>query len=459
MSVRAVVLAAGKGTRMHSEQPKVLHTVAGIPLVSWVVASVEAAGVDEVLVVIGHGADGVGAVLPDGVDTVIQEEQLGTGHAARVALETYPGPADETILVVPGDSPLLTPATVRRLLEAHEASGAVCTLLTARLDDPTGYGRVVRSGEAVARIVEETDADQATRAIDEVAVSTYAFTRSALEEALTGLSDDNAQGELYLTDAVSLLVSGGVGTVAVADREEVLGVNSHEQLAHVGEHMRQRINRALMREGVAMPDPSRVYVDASVAVEPGATLYPGTHLEGSTKVAAGARVGPDAFIVDSEIGPEAHVWYSVVRGSSIGTGVEVGPYASLRQGADLLDGSRVGTFVEVKASTVGQGTKVPHLTYLGDATVGEDTNIGAGTVTCNFDGFDKHETHIGDRVFIGSDTMLVAPVTVGDDAITGAGSVITRDVTPGSLAVERSPQKEIPGYAEKRARNRDTEGE
>jgi bifunctional UDP-N-acetylglucosamine pyrophosphorylase / glucosamine-1-phosphate N-acetyltransferase len=459
MTVRAIVLAAGKGLRMKSPMPKVLHEVAGVPLVSWVVSAVTAAGADDVLVVTGPGGDGVAGAVPQGVRTVVQEGQRGTGEAAQVALGALGGAPDDTVLVVPGDSPLLSAATLRALLDSHVATGAACTLLTTRLADPTGYGRVVRDGTAIRRIVEEADADEATRAIDEVAASTYAFRHDALAGALGSLGDGNAQGELYLTDAVEALVPDGVQSVEAASPDELLGVNTQEQLAAVSEVMRRRINAELMGDGVVMPDPGRVYVDAGVDVASGARLYPGTHLEGATTVGSGAQVGPDAFVVDSEVGPGARVWYSVVRGASIGPGVDVGPYASLRPGTVLHEGAKAGTFVEVKASVVGRGSKVPHLTYLGDATIGEDTNIGAGTVTCNYDGYEKHETHIGDRVFIGSDTMLVAPVTVGDDAITGAGSVITRDVAPGSLAVERSPQKEIPGYAERRAKLAEAEGE
>lgn len=459
MSVIAVVLAAGKGTRMKSDVPKVMYPVAGVPIVSWVIGAVSAAGVDRVLVVVGDRADGIADAVPDGVATVVQEEQRGTGDAARSAVGALEGVGDGTVLVVPGDSPLMTSTTLRALVEAHTDTGAACTVLTTRMPDPTGYGRVVRSGGRVTRIVEEADADEETRAVDEVAVSTYAFRLSALREALAGLDDANHQGEYYLTDAVAALVPAGVEAVETPNHAETLGVNTHDQLASVSAIMRSRINWTLMQSGVWMPDPGRVYVDAGVTVEPGARLYPGTHLEGFTKVGAGAQVGPDSFVIDSEIADGARVWYSVVRGASIGEGVDVGPYASLRPGTVLHEGSKAGSFVEMKKAVVGRGTKVPHLAYLGDATVGEDTNIGAGTITCNYDGFEKHETHIGDRVFIGSDTMLVAPVTVGDDAITGAGSVITKDVAPGSLAVERSPQKEVPGYAERRAKLAESEGD
>lgn len=460
MSVRAIILAAGKGTRMRSDTPKVLHPVAGRPIISWVVDTVCATGVDDVTVVIGHGADSVAAVLPEGVRAVVQASQAGTGDAARVAIGVMGDLTGDVVLVVPGDSPLIRPDTLRELLAAHAAGEAACTVLTTRMADPTGYGRVVRVGDRVARIVEERDADEKTRALAEVAISTYVFDGAALVAALDGLTADNDQEEYYLTDAVGLVAGlGGVGALEVADSTETLGVNSHDQLAMVDTAMRARINRDWMAQGVRMLDPSRVYIEAGVTLEPGATIYPGVHLAGATHVAADALVGPDTFVVDSTIRRGARVWYSVVRGTDVGEDADVGPYASLRPGTVLAAAAKAGTFVEVKASTIGRGSKVPHLSYIGDATIGEDANVGAGTITCNYDGFRKHHTTIGSRVFIGSDTMLVAPVEIGDDAVTGAGSVITHDVAPGALAVERSLQKEIPGYAERRARLADAEGE
>ena len=386
--------------------------------------------------------------------------QGGTGHAARMAAEAIGDLSGDVVLIVPGDSPLLRAETFAELIAAHAASDAVCTVLTTRMPDPTGYGRVVREGGEVTRIVEERDADAAIRALDEVAVSTYVFDGAVLAAILGRITAENDQGEFYLTDAVGLV--GGLGRVAgfeAAEHQEVLGVNSHGQLAAVEAVMRGRINREWMEAGVRMIDPDRVYVEASVTLEAGATLYPGVHLSGTSRVAAGAAVGPDTFVVDSTIGRRARVWYSVLRGADVGEDAEVGPYASLRPGTVLAAKAKAGTFVEVKAAEIGRGSKVPHLSYIGDATIGEDTNIGAGTITCNYDGFRKHHTTIGSGVFIGSDTMLVAPVEVGDGAFTGAGSVITRDVAPGALAVERSPQKELPGYAERRARQADSEGE
>ena len=450
MSLRAIVLAAGRGTRMHSEVPKVLFPIAGRPLLAWVLDAVAGVSPNEILVVVGHGADQVTALLPAGVRAVVQEPQLGTGHAVMAALAAMGEVAGDTVLVVPGDTPLLRPETLRALVAA--LPGATAALLTARMPDPAGYGRVRREGDRVLGIVEDRDANSEQRAIDEVAVSTYVFEGAALAGALDGLAPDNDQGEYYLTDAIGLLAAvGTVRGVPVTDPAEVQGVNSHAQLAQVGADVRRRINAAWMAAGVWMLDPERVYLDAGVSLEAGARLYPEVHLEGNTTVAAEATVGPQVFAVDSAIGPGARVWYAVLRGAEVGEGAQVGPFASLRPGTRLASGSKVGTFVETKNTVVGRGSKVPHLSYMGDATIGEEANVGAGTITCNYDGRNKHRTVIGDRAFIGSDTMLVAPVQIGDDAVTGAGSAITRDVPAGALAVERSQQQEVPGYAAKKA--------
>ncbi|MEE9297623.1 MAG: bifunctional UDP-N-acetylglucosamine diphosphorylase/glucosamine-1-phosphate N-acetyltransferase GlmU [Acidimicrobiia bacterium] len=460
MTVRAIVLAAGKGTRMKSDRSKVAHDVAGRPIISWVVDAVGDGGADEVTVVVGHGAEDVAAALPEGVAVVVQEEQLGTAHAATTALTAIGDVSGDTILVVPGDSPLLRAGTFRALLEAHAGGDARCTLLTAVVPDPTGYGRVIRVGDRVRAIVEDRDADEAQRAINEIAVSTYVFDGDGLVDTLAAIENRNDQGEYYLTDAVAAMApGGGVAAMAGADAEEVQGVNSHDQLAAADEAMRRRINLEWMEAGVWMKDPSSVYIGAEVTLEAGVRLYPGTHLEGGTSVGADSEIGPNTIVRDSTVGPGSRIWFSVVREVEIAAGVEVGPYASLRSGTVMADGSKAGTFVELKAATVGKGSKVPHLSYIGDAAIGEGSNVGAGTITCNYDGFAKHRTVIGDRVFIGSDTMLVAPVEIGDDAYTGAGSVITKDVAPGALAVERSPQKELAGYAERRARLAESEGE
>ena len=459
MSVRAIVLAAGRGTRMKSPLPKVVHEAAGRPLVAWVLDAIAGLDPAETVVVVGYGADRVREVLPPGATVAEQTEQLGTGHAVMVALDQMGPVSGDTVVVVPGDSPLFRASTLAALLEGHR--GADATLLTARVPDPAGYGRVLRDGDRVIGIVEEGDADPHQRAIDEIAVSTYAFDGDALVGALGEIGRDNRQGEYYLTDAIGIIAAGGtVHAVAAAEPEEVLGVNSHDQLAAAAAVLRRRINLGWMQAGVWMQDPERTYVDAGVHLAPGARIFADTHLVGDTSVEEGAEVGPGVYAADTRIRAGARMWYSVSRGADIGPGAQVGPYASLREGTVLLERSKAGTFVETKKTTVGKGSKVPHLSYMGDATIGEDTNIGAGTITCNYDGHRKHQTVIGDRVFIGSDTMLVAPLSIGDDAVTGAGSTITKDVEPGALAVERSTQKQLPGYAARRARkSRHEDGE
>lgn len=456
MNVHAIVLAAGKGTRMKSETAKVLHRAAGRPLIAWVLAALE--GVDGVTVVVGHQAESVAAALPERVGVVVQEPQNGTGHAAVVALaRVRPLPGD-VVLVVPGDMPLLAGGTVDALLDQHLTSGDAATVLTAVLPDPFGYGRVLRDGESVAAIVEHRDADAAQREITEINTSVYAFQAGPLADALGRVGSENDQGEQYLTDAISILRDAGhsIGAVRV-DAEQATGVNSHAQLAEVSRLLRRRINERWMNEGVSMQDPERVYVDADAVLAPGAIIYPDVHIEGASRVDADAMIGPGVFISDSSVGSGSKVSYSVLSGVRVGANAVIGPYAHLRPGSELADDTKAGSFVEIKASDVGAGSKVPHLSYIGDATIGEGSNIGAGTVTVNYDGFVKHRTVVGDRVRIGSDTMLVAPVEIGDDALTGAGSVITRNVSPGALAVERSPQREIPGYAARRQRRADRE--
>lgn len=448
-AVHAIVLAAGKGTRMHSDQPKVLHTAAGRTLLEWVLDSVAEAKPQRTVVVVGHGADAVRAGLGDGYETALQEPQNGTGHAVQVGLTQLGNLApDDTVVVAYGDMPLVSGDVYRDLADRADGVAAIVTTVDP---GPEGFGRIIRDrAGAVTGIVEERDCDAEQRVITERNVGLYAFAAAALDEAVGTLTTANSQGELYLTDVVARLAGRGIA-VRPVDPADVKGVNSHADLAEVQALLRHRINIGLLESGVWMLDPERTYVDATVTVEAGARLYPGTHLEGRSVVRADATVGPDTLVVDSEVGERATVRYSVLRGARIGPGTDVGPYASLRPGSVMEAGSKVGTFVETKNTTVGEGAKVPHLSYMGDAVIGARANIGAGSITCNYDGYDKHPTVIGEEAFIGSDTMLVAPVTVGDRAVTGAGSVITSDVAPGALAVERSLQRDVPGYAEKRA--------
>jgi bifunctional UDP-N-acetylglucosamine pyrophosphorylase / glucosamine-1-phosphate N-acetyltransferase len=457
----AVVLAAGKGTRFRSERAKVLHRVAGRTMLGWVLEALRPLAFDRVVVVVGHQGDEVAAEAKahglDGVVTVEQVEQRGTGHAVRQAVDAGALEGMDTVVVLPGDVPLLAAEPLASLRDAHAVRGAAATLLTARLADPTGYGRVVRGSDgSVTHIVEHGDASSDERAIDEVGTSIYAFARSHLETQLARLSTDNEQGEEYLTDVIAPLTDpslGGVGAVTAA-AELVAGVNDRSQLADAGAVLRRRILDGLMRAGVTVVDPAATYVEADVRVEPDATLLPGTHLEGRSVVGRGAVVGPDSRLIDTEVGEGATVAYSVTVGAVVGPDASVGPFAYLRPDARLERGAKAGTFVEVKKSTIGEGSKVPHLSYIGDTTIGAHANIGAATVTVNYDGFDKHATVVGDHAHVGSDTMLVAPVTIGADAFTGAGSVITKDVPDGALAVERTEQRIVPGYAERKRKRK-----
>ncbi len=451
MKLAAVILAAGQGTRMKSDLPKVLHQAAGRTLLDWALRAVMTVSPNRCVVVIGHGADAVSASLPTEAESVVQGEQLGTGHAAQVALAHLGKLSEEDLVLISyGDMPLVTADVLGRVIEA--AAGAAAVMVSTKLADPTGYGRVLRRGNgSLDRVVEERDALAEQVAVREVNAGIYAFRGDLLAAALDDLSPDNAQGELYLPDVLPVLAGAGHQIAVVqVEAESVLGVNSLDQLAEAEAVLRGRINLHWQQQGVWMQDPSRVYIDATVELAAGVRLCPGVHLEGKTRVAEQAVIGPDTFITDSVVGTGAHLWYSVVRGAEIGSGVEVGPFASLRPGTVLKPHSKAGTFVEMKNTTVGEGAKVPHLAYMGDATIGARANVGAGSITCNYDGFEKHHTLIGDDAFIGSDTMLVAPLAIGARAITGAGSVITRDVEEGSLAIERSQQKEIPGYADRR---------
>ncbi|MEN8239766.1 MAG: bifunctional UDP-N-acetylglucosamine diphosphorylase/glucosamine-1-phosphate N-acetyltransferase GlmU [Actinomycetota bacterium] len=457
MSVEVIVLAAGKGTRMRSETAKVLHEAAGRTLLDWVLNASRSLDPVASTVVVGHQAEAVAATLSNDVTSVIQDPQHGTGHAVQVGME---GLADHsgTIVVLPGDMPLMTGHALVDLVAHHEETGAVATVMTVVLDDPTGYGRIVRGDTGVESIVEDRDATPDQKTITEVNTSVYVFDGRHLGDALESITPDNSQGEYYLTDVVAFFVAGGQTVSALSVPAEMgIGVNTHAQLAEVAAVLRGRINADLLDSGVWMLDPSRVYIDAGVAVDPTARVYPEVYLTGTTSIGPGAVVGPNVQAHSSEIGRDAIVKQAVMVDSIVGREALVGPFAYLRPGAVLGRGAKAGTYVEIKGSVVGAGSKVPHLSYIGDATVGENSNIGAGTITVNYDGYEKHSTTIGDRVRIGSDTMLVAPVDVGNDAVTGAGSVITDDVPEGALGVSRDPQRNVDGYAEKRRKRAEKE--
>jgi bifunctional UDP-N-acetylglucosamine pyrophosphorylase/glucosamine-1-phosphate N-acetyltransferase len=455
VTTAAVVLAAGKGTRFKSDLPKVLHPAAGRTMLRWVLEALRPLDLDRVVVVVGHQAEKVAAEAHaaglDNLTIVEQAEQRGTGHAVRIALESGALDGIDDVMVLPGDAPLLTSEVLAGLLERH--SGGV-TMLTTQLDDPTGYGRVLRDGDGtVAGIVEERDASDEQRRITEVNTSIYAFAREPLGGALANLTTANDQGEEYLTDAVASLRELGVDAHQT-DADTVAGVNDRLQLAVAGAMLNSRLLDGHMAAGVSVVDPRTTYVGGDVLLAADVVLLPGTHLEGATRIAAGAVIGPDTRLVNAVVEEGATITYSVVLDASIGPAATVGPFSYLRPGTRLEYKAKAGAFVEMKNSTVGENSKVPHLSYVGDTTIGRDANVGAATVTVNYDGFTKHRTVIEDGARVGSDTMLVAPVTVGAGAYTGAGSVITKDVPPGALAVERTEQRIIEGYAEKhRARS------
>jgi bifunctional UDP-N-acetylglucosamine pyrophosphorylase/glucosamine-1-phosphate N-acetyltransferase len=450
----AVVLAAGKGTRMRSERPKVLHPVCGRAMVHHVVACAIEAGAEHVYPVVGHGArpvvDALGAAFPEAPLTPVEQaEQLGTGHAVLICRDHLKD-SSSPIVILSGDVPLITPALVRGLMGAHRAGGGGLTVLTVTLDDPTGYGRVLRDEKGdPARIVEEKDATPEERAVREINAGIYAADAGLLFDALPRVSTANAQGEYYLTDVVGLALADGapVRLFPWGDPEEVLGVNSRAELARAGATLRRRIAAALMDGGVTLLDPERTYVDAGVRVGPDTILHPGVTLEGTTRIGANCLIGPNARLVDAQVGDAVTVKDGcLITEARLEGDNTVGPMAHLRPGAELKRGARVGNFVEVKQAVIGEGSKVNHLSYVGDATVGAGVNIGAGTITCNYDGQAKHRTVIGDGAFIGSDTQLVAPVTVGPGAVVAAGTTVTGDVPGGALSISRCEQRNVAGW-------------
>jgi bifunctional UDP-N-acetylglucosamine pyrophosphorylase/glucosamine-1-phosphate N-acetyltransferase len=450
-----VVLAAGQGTRMRSATPKVLHTLGGRSMLGHVLRATESLGAGATVVVVGSGRDVVErhlAEIAPGALPVVQEQQNGSGHAAAVALAAVPD-LDGPILIVNGDAPLLRQETVAALVEAHLAAGSELTVLTAQVADPTGLGRIVRDADgAVRAIVEERDATPEQRAIREINAGVYVGDAAALRRTLAGLGSANDQGEQYLTDVLAMLVAEGapVGGVPAADPDDVLGCNDQRELAARRRLLNDRVLDRLMRDGVTVVDPLTTWVDVTVTVAADAVLQPGTHLQGTTSIDTGAVVGPDTTLVDTTVGRDSSVVRAHCLGAAIGPEASVGPFSYLRPGTTLARGARVGSFVETKNAQVGEGSKVPHLTYVGDATIGVGSNIGAATIFVNYDGVDKHRTTVGDHVRIGSDTMLVAPVTVGDGAYTAAGSVITSDVPPGAMAVARAPQRNVAGWVRRR---------
>lgn len=449
----AVILAAGRGTRMKSTLPKVLHAVAGLPMALYPARLAKALGCEPTVLVVGHEAGAVKAALAgEDLFFALQQEQLGTGHAllcAREQLADFTG----TLLLLCGDVPLLRAETLERLLAFHQAQAATVTVLTAEMADPYGYGRIVRDGEEVLRIVEEKDASLKEKGIREINTGIYAFEAPFVFEALGQVGRDNAQGEYYLTDVLALARAAGrkVCALTAGDAEETMGINDRVQLAQAGLLMRRRINAALMRSGVTLVDPETTYIEPQVRIGEDTVVHPGVHLRGATVIGRDCLIEPGATITDSVLADRVHVKAgSVIEGSEIGAVSVIGPMAHLRPGTILAGENKIGNFVETKKARLGRKSQASHLTYIGDSEVGERVNFGCGTITCNYDGVSKHQTTIGDDVFIGSDVQFIAPVTIGSGSLIGAGSTITQDVPADALALSRCEQKNIEGWAAKK---------
>ncbi|NJC87454.1 MAG: bifunctional UDP-N-acetylglucosamine diphosphorylase/glucosamine-1-phosphate N-acetyltransferase GlmU [Desulfuromonas sp.] len=452
-ALAAVILAAGQGTRMKSALPKVLHEVAGQPLLAHVIAAARLAGAGRTVVVVGHGAEQVKtAFASTEVVFALQAQQLGTGHALQCAAPALAGFAGELLLLC-GDVPLLRGETLIALLDHHRAQQATVTVLTAELADPRGYGRIIRGTNGVERIVEEKDATPSERAVREINTGIYAFTAPRVFKLLTGLTNDNAQGEYYLTDVIVAARASGekVAALAVARVEEAMGINDRVQLAEAGKEMRARINEGHMRAGVTLVDPATTYIEAEVTIGPDTVVHPGVHLRGRTAIGRNCEIEPGVIVTDSSLADRVHVKAgSVLNQSTVGADTDIGPMAHLRPGTVLAGENKIGNFVETKKAAIGKGSKASHLTYLGDAEIGAGVNVGCGTITCNYDGVNKHVTVIEDEVFVGSDVQFVAPVRIGKGSLIGAGSTITRDVPADALAITRAEQKVIEGWVSRK---------
>lgn len=452
--LHVVILAAGKGTRMKSALPKVLHRVGGLRMIDHVIAAAGALHPRSITVVIGHQGEALQAALSThaNIRFVVQEPQLGTAHALLMTEPVLRG-ASGTLVMLSGDVPLLTANTLKTLLDLHESTHAAATVITAVVDDPAGYGRIVRSGGKIARIVEHRDATEQEREIREINSGIYAFAVDGLFDALKGIAAENAQGEYYLPDVIALYRKQGRGveTLVVRNADEIRGINSRLELAALSRIVRQTKNAELMAAGVTMEDPETTYVDPGVTIGADTILHPGVSLEGRTTIGGGCEIHSGVRIVDSTVGDRVTVNnHCVVTDSSLASDSRIGPFAHLRAGAVVSDHARVGNFVELKKTTLGPGSKAMHLTYLGDAEIGAKVNIGAGTITCNYDGVNKNQTTIEDGAFIGSDSQLIAPVTVGKGAYVGSGTTVRENVPSGALAVSAGKQRNLDGWVDRK---------
>ena len=454
--LHVVLLAAGRGTRMKSALPKVLHRVAGLPMVEHVLATAAALRPQTTVVVVGHQADVLSAALSrrSGLTLVVQEPQLGTAHGL-LATESALAGRSGSLILLSGDVPLLSLQTLKNLAGHHQSTGAALTVVTAFVDQPHGYGRIVRSGQQIARIVEERDASAAERRIREINSGIYAFALDGLFDAVRAVAAENTQGEYYLPDLVAIYRQRGrrIEAIRVENPDEIRGINSRVELAVVSQIVRQQKNAELMSAGVTIEDPSTTYIDRDVSVGPDTVIHPGVSLEGQTSIGGACEIHSGVRIVNSQIGDRVTVHnHCVIAGATIASDAAIGPFAHLRNEADIREGARVGNFVELKKTVLGAGSKSMHLAYLGDATIGERVNVGAGTITCNYDGTKKNPTIVEDGAFIGSGTELVAPVKVGKGAYVGSGTTVRENVPPGALAVSAGKQRNIEGWVDKKKR-------
>ncbi len=456
-NLAAVILAAGQGTRMKSDLPKVLHAVGGKPMLSQVIQLARTMSARPIVPVIGHGAEMVRDIITgDDLNFVLQEQQLGTGHALQCAEAAMAGFSGDLLLLC-GDVPLLRETTLQALVDHHRSAAAMVTIMTAEMADPTGYGRILRGPGGVEMIVEEKDATALQRQVKEINTGIYLFRAPQVFAYLRQLDNRNAQGEFYLTDVVAAARQAGarVDAMAVADPLETMGINDRVQLAQADAIMRERVNTGHQRAGVTLVDPAATYISPDVVIGPDTVIHPGVHLRGRTSIGRFCEIEPGVVVTDCTIGDRVHIKPGcVLSESTVGNACQLGPMAHLRPGTVLQGNNKIGNFVETKKAVIGEKSQASHLTYIGDATLGKNVNIGCGTITCNYDGVNKYQTTIEDDVFVGSDTQFIAPVTIGRGSLIGAGSTITRDVPPDALAIARSEQKNIEGWAERNRQKR-----
>jgi bifunctional UDP-N-acetylglucosamine pyrophosphorylase/glucosamine-1-phosphate N-acetyltransferase len=442
---------------MKSSLPKVLHKLVGVPMIQHVVKTLQETGINDIIVVLGYRGEMVEKVLGESCRIVYQHQQLGTGHALLQAMPELLRNEEADCLVVSGDTPLLRARTLRNLICAHQQEKAQATVLTAHLSNPSGYGRIIKGAKGLEKIVEEKDASPKEKVIQEINTGTYCFSIAALQDKLSHISTSNAQGEYYLTDIIKMVAEkeGKLETVAMEDHVEAMGINNRVQLAEAERILRQRLLTEYMLEGVTFIDPFNTYIDYGVMIGKDTIIYPGVIIEGQTKIGGNCIIGPDTRITDSTISDNVLINYSNLQNAKVACGCNIGPYSYLRPGTELAENVKIGDFVEVKNTYVDKGAKIPHLSYVGDSSLGRDVNIGAGTITCNYDGFQKHKTIIGNRSFVGSNSNLVAPITIGEDVYIAAGSTVSKDIPDGSLAVARGKQRNIDNWQNKKKQTRE----